>query len=47
MYKLETKNHTILSNKIVSLDNSDSWISRTYNKYEELMALIKKIVKLS
>ena len=37
----------ILSNKIVSIDNSDSWISLTYDKYEELMALINKIVKLS
>ena len=46
MHKAEAKNHTILSNKIVSIDNSDSWISLTYYKYEELMAFINKVVKL-
>ena len=46
MHKPDKTNHTILSNQNNSLDNSDSWINRTYYKYGELMAFSNKIVKL-
>ena len=47
MYKPETKNHTILSNKNNSIDNFELRIGRIYYKYEEFVAFINKILKLS